>query len=112
MNWLTRLINHFLAPVYFVPCPVQPAMPLSDEILTDLLDEYPNIPTYDPEWIACWFEAVGHWLGQVKDEDVFQRWCLRFALALRLKHPGLPLEVCAFVVQRFAQAAMVKEVVR
>ncbi len=111
MNWLNRLINHFLAPVYFVPAPMAPALPIADDILTDLLNEWPKIPLYDPEGIESWFHAVGYWLAQIHDDEAYQRWCLQLALAVRLKHPGLPLEVCVFVVQQRAQAAMVNETV-
>ena len=111
MTWMTRLINHFLAPVYFVPGPVPRALPIADDILTDLLDAWPLIPLYDPALIESWFQSMGYWLGQVKDEDNFQRWTLRFAMAVRLKHPGLPLEVCVVVVQQRVGAAMEKETV-
>ena len=85
-------------------------MSTTDTALEDLLKAWPTIPLLDPPAIESWFQNIGYWLAQVKDDDAFQHWCLRFALALRLKHPGLPLEVCVFVVQQRVGAAMQKEV--
>jgi hypothetical protein len=102
MNWLMRL---------FTPKPTPPAVDMAEDVLTDLIEFWPKIPLYDPEGIESWFQNIGYWLAQVKEDDAFQHWCLRFAMAIRLKHHGLPLEVCVFVVQQRVGAAMVKETV-
>ena len=111
MNWITRFINNLFAPNYYVANVTQdhptfsiPGPPITDEILADMLKAWSSIT--EPPDIEDWFQSVGHWLTQVHDGDVYQRWVLRLALAIQQRVPELPLEVCALVIQTRVHQAM------